>query len=77
MRIAIHQPNFFPWLGYFHRVSRVERWVFFDHVQVPRGKSWVSRNRILLAGTPAWLTIPIEKGGEDFQTRKHQFSDKA
>lgn len=31
----------------------------FDCVQAPRGKSWLTRNRILLNGNPLWLTLPI------------------
>jgi len=33
--------------------------VVFDCVQAPRGKSWLTRNRILLNGNPLWLTLPI------------------
>lgn len=60
--LGIHQPNFMPWLGIFNRLSTVDHFVFFDHVQAPRGKGWISRNKILLDGKPRWLTIPIVKG---------------
>jgi hypothetical protein len=59
MRLAIHQPNFFPWVGLFHKIACVDTFMFFDHVQAPNGKSWLSRNRILLNGEVRWLTIPI------------------
>ena len=61
MRLAIHQPNFFPWLGLFHKIASVDRFMFFDHVQAPDGKSWLSRNRILIDGDVRWLTIPIKR----------------
>ena len=61
MRLAIHQPNFFPWVGLFHRIACVDRFMFFDHVQAPNGKSWLSRNKILLNGEVRWLTIPIKR----------------
>ena len=63
MRVAIHQPNFLPWLGIFHRAALVDRFVFFDHVQAMRGKSWLSRNRILLQGEARWLTMPTQRSG--------------
>lgn len=63
MKVAIHQPNFFPWLGIFNRAAMVDRFVYFDHVQALRGKSWLTRNRILVQGEPRWLTIPTEKSG--------------
>jgi len=65
--VAIHQPNFFPWLGTFHKIAMVDEFIFFDHVQAPRGKSWVSRNKILLSGKAGWLTIPIRKSGKGYQ----------
>src|SRR5438477_6310656 len=61
MRLAIHQPNFFPWIGLFHKISCVDRFMFFDHVQAPQGKSWLSRNKILIDGEARWLTIPIKR----------------
>jgi hypothetical protein len=67
MRAAIHQPNFLPWLGLFHRIAHVDRFVFFDHVQALRGKSWLSRNRILIQGEAHWLTVPIVRSGRGLQ----------
>lgn len=63
MRVAIHQPNFIPWLGIFQRAAMVDRFVVFDHVQAMRGKSWLTRNRILVQGEPRWLTMPTRKSG--------------
>ncbi|MBG30775.1 MAG: hypothetical protein CMI31_12350 [Opitutae bacterium] len=66
--IAIHQPNFFPWLGLFHKISLVDTFYFFDHVQVTTGKGWHSRVKINLSGKPTWLTIPIYKSGKSGQS---------
>jgi hypothetical protein len=52
-----------PWLGIFHRASMVDRFVYFDHVQALRGKSWLTRNRIAVQGERRWLTMPTEKSG--------------
>lgn len=57
-----------PWLGFFHRLSMVERYVVFDHVQAMGGRSWLSRNRILVGGRPHWLTLPVHKSGRFGQT---------
>ena len=67
MRVAIHQPNFIPWMGLFDRLARVDRFVLFDHVQAVRGKSWFSRNKILVAGAPHWLTVAVERSGKGLQ----------
>lgn len=59
MRVAIHQPNFIPWVGYFHKISLVETFVFLDDVQLERGKSFTQRVKILVEGEEKWLTIPV------------------
>ena len=58
MKLAIHQPNFLPWIGYFHKIAHVDRFVFFDDVQLPRGKSFCLRTKILINGQESWLGIP-------------------
>lgn len=59
MRIGIHQPNFIPWVGYFRKISLSDTFVFFDNVQMPGGKSLVSRNAIKTAQGRQWLTVPV------------------
>ncbi len=63
MRVAIHQPNFMPWLGLFQRLAMVERFVLFDHVQAMGGRTWLSRNRLLIGGEARWLSLPVKKSG--------------
>jgi hypothetical protein len=46
MRIALMQPYFFPYLGYFSLIDYVDHWVVFDNVQFVK-QSWVNRNRVL------------------------------
>ena len=69
-RIAIHQPNFLPWLGYFHKISLVDCFVFFDDVQFPRGKTFGNRVKIKTNSGESWITIPVLSKGElpDFNT---------
>lgn len=58
MIVAIMQPYFFPYLGYFQLMHCVERFVFYDDAQFMKG-GWINRNRILLDGAAAWWTFPI------------------
>ena len=46
MRLAIMQPYFFPYIGYFQLINAVDKWVVFDEVQYIR-HGWVNRNMIL------------------------------
>jgi hypothetical protein len=59
LKLSIHQPDFWPWAGLFNKIACSDKFVVFDCVQAPRGKSWLTRNRILLNGNPLWLTLPI------------------
>jgi len=57
-RIAIHQPNYLPWLGYFHKMASADVFVFLDDVQFSKG-SYTNRVRILSPKGPKWLTVPV------------------
>ncbi len=58
MIVAIMQPYFFPYIGYFQLMRAVDRFVFYDDAQYMKG-GWVNRNRILQHGDAAWWTFPI------------------
>jgi len=59
---AIHQPNFFPWLGYFHKIARSDIFVFLDNVQFPKtGGAWTNRVKMLVSGEAKWLTASIDR----------------
>lgn len=75
MIVAIHQPNYLPWLGYFRKVVSADVFVFFDNVQMPMGKSYVTRNLVKLPGGPHWLTVPVEKPGNPRLIRETRIID--
>lgn len=59
MRVAILQPNYIPWRGYFDMISQVDTFVFLDDVQYTK-QDWRNRNRICTRnGNPVWLTVPV------------------
>ena len=57
--LAVHQPNYLPWLGYFHKIASADIFVFLDSVQFPRGQSVANRNKIKTSQGWQWLTVPI------------------
>jgi len=61
-RIAILQPGYLPWLGYFEQLARVDLFVHYDDVQYTR-RDWRNRNRIKGPEGPTWLTVPVAVKG--------------
>lgn len=58
--VAIHQPNFLPWLGFFNKVALSDVFILLDNVQFPKtGGTWTNRVRIMVSGNPAWITVPV------------------
>ncbi|MBD3246391.1 MAG: hypothetical protein GF333_05205 [Candidatus Omnitrophica bacterium] len=58
MRVAILQPMYIPWMGYFGLIGNVDVFVFLDDAQFEK-QSWQNRNRIKTPSGPQWLTIPV------------------
>ena len=58
--IAVMQPYFFPYIGYFQLINSVDLFVSFDDVNFIK-KGWIHRNRILLSGSDHQISLPIEK----------------
>jgi hypothetical protein len=59
VKIAIHQPNFLPWIGYFNKINHADTFVFLDDVQFERGKTFTSRTKIIASRSEYWLTVPV------------------
>jgi hypothetical protein len=61
MDLAIMQPYFFPYLGYFHLIKKTNRFIVFDDVQYIR-RGWINRNRILKPSGSSWqyITAPLK-----------------
>ena len=60
MKIAIMQPTFCPWIGYFVMIARVDAFVFLDCVQFQK-QSWHSRNKIKVNDAPFLISLHLQK----------------
>lgn len=63
-KIAVMQPYFLPYLGYFQLIKAVNIFVVYDNIKYTK-KGWINRNRILLDGRDILFTIPLA-GSSDF-----------
>jgi len=60
--VAIHQPTFLPWLGWWDKLVRADVLVLLDDVQFSKkGGTWMNRVRMLVGGEPRWLTVPVDR----------------
>lgn len=58
MIVAIHQPQYLPWLGYFDKMLKADQFCYLDTVQYKKNE-WQNRNRIKTAKGWQWLTVPV------------------
>jgi hypothetical protein len=75
--VAIMQPYFFPYAGYFRLLTRSDLFVIYDCVQFPR-RGWVHRNKLKdRNGTDQWLTLPLTKQEQDVLIKDLLFTEDA
>ena len=64
MKLAIMQPYFFPYIGYFQLINSVDKFVILDDVNyINRG--WINRNRILINGKPRLISMPLKDASQN------------
>lgn len=64
--VAIHQPNYLPWLGFFYKLARSEAFIFLDTVPFSKN-SYQNRCRLKTANGLLWLTQPVCTSGRSGQ----------
>ena len=58
--VAINQPGYLPWMGFFKRIMYSDIFVFLDDVQYLK-KDWQNRNKIRTSQGWIWLSVPVKK----------------
>jgi hypothetical protein len=77
MRVAVMQPYFYPYMGYFRLIAAVDVFVLFDCVQFPR------RGRVHRCEVPdgrggtCWLTLPLSPSARDSPIESQCFPPEA
>jgi len=59
MKIAIMQPGYIPWLGFFDLIKRTDTFIIYSEVQYTKN-DWRNRNQIKGPNGKHWITIPVK-----------------
>jgi hypothetical protein len=73
MKLAIMQPYFMPYVGYFQLINSVDQFVIYDNIQYTK-KGWINRNRILANGKDQLITLPIKKDSDYLDVVQRELS---
>jgi hypothetical protein len=67
--VSIHQPAYLPWLGYFDKIQRADKFIYLDTVQFQKN-SFQNRNKIRTQQGSMWVTVPLRTKGHLVETLK-------
>jgi hypothetical protein len=73
-KIAIMQPYFMPYIGYFQLINSVDEFIIYDNIQYTK-KGWINRNRILSNGSDQLITIPLKKDSDYLDVVRRELSE--
>jgi hypothetical protein len=63
MRLAIMQPYFFPYIGYFQLIAAVDQFIVYDNIKYTK-KGWINRNRMLQNGKDVMFSLPLKNDSD-------------
>lgn len=76
MNVAIMQPYFLPYLGYWQLMAASDIFVLYDNIQFTK-KGWFHRNHILLNGDKRLFTLPLKQGSDYLNVVDRYLADDA
>src|SRR2546425_10536248 len=71
--LAVMQPYFFPYVGYFQLMNAADLFVVYDNIKYTK-KGWINRNRILQNGKDVVFSIPLRKDSDSLHIRNREIS---
>lgn len=76
MNVAIMQPYFLPYLGYWQLLVACDVFVLYDNIQFTK-KGWFHRNHILMNGEKKLFTLPLKHGSDYLHVVERYLADEA
>jgi hypothetical protein len=74
MTVAIMQPYFLPYIGYFQLIQAADKFVIYDNIQYTK-KGWINRNRILQNGQDEYISLPLKKDSDYLNVDQRALAD--
>ncbi len=71
--LAIMQPYFLPYMGYWQLINAVDEFVIYDTIQYTK-KGWINRNRFLMNGTDEVFSLPLKKDSDFLFVRDRELA---
>ncbi|MFF7706234.1 WbqC family protein [Pseudomonas sp. NPDC007930] len=72
--LAMMQPYWFPYLGYFQLIAAADAFVLGDDLQYIKD-GWINRNRILCGGAPWMFSLPLKKAAHGLAINQRELAD--
>ncbi len=63
MKLAIMQPYFLPYIGYFQLIAAVDLFIVYDNIKYTK-KGWINRNRMLQNGKDVMFSLPLKSDSD-------------
>lgn len=73
MKLAIMQPYFLPYIGYFQLIDAVDLFVIYDNIKYTK-KGWINRNRLLREGADSLFSLPLKGDSDALDIRERYLS---
>ena len=69
MKLAVMQPYFMPYLGYFQAIAAVDKYILYDNLTYIK-EAWVNRNRIRFRNAkPNYIIVPLANKSSNIQIK--------
>lgn len=72
-RVAIMQPYFLPYIGYFQLIAAVDTFIVYDNIKYTK-KGWINRNRLLQNGSDVMFSLPLKTDSDFLEVRERELA---
>ncbi|MDO8264593.1 MAG: WbqC family protein [Gallionella sp.] len=73
MKLAIMQPYFFPYIGYFQLIAAIDLFIVYDNIKYTK-KGWINRNRMLQNGKDVMFSLPLKSDSDHLDVCQRELS---